>query len=211
MATESQFDLWRKDALGNLRKAGEAFQESAVGDPSIPPGAMHTDDRAMFCISAAELTGQIMVSERLGQLVSILTMSGDERFAQQADRIRTGEQILQRIVDTAEKSDLTVEDELMVSITMAEDWLDPESLVNFAPPEAVEQGRDPQSQEFGEEAINGDEEKDYSDHEQREEEDPHDEDLEEADAAEVAEFDEMAEEEPEEPFDRADEDMRESE
>lgn len=165
MATESQFDLWRKDALGNLRKAGEAFQERAIDDGDIPPGDMRPLDRAEFCLAAAELTGQIMISERLGQLVTMLSMSGDERLAAQAERIRTGEQVLQRIVDTAEKSDLDIEDELIVSVTMAEDWLDPESMVNFASPESVEKGRDQQSKE-------------YADQEEHEEVDPQ-EDLEE--------------------------------
>lgn len=153
MATESQFDRWRKDIAGSIRKGVEA--SAAKGD-----GEVSDADRAWLAINSAAITSNVMVSERLGQIVQILTTSGDDRLVQIAERVRTGEQILSRIVETAEASDLTVEDELMVSITMAEDWLNPEGLVGFATPESVERGTDPQSQEFSEEPINADEEVD---------------------------------------------------
>lgn len=181
MATESQFDLWRKDIVSGIRKAVEASADKNGGEVS-------ESDRAWLAVNSSAVTSNVMIAERLGQIVQLLTQSGDERFVEMSERIRTGEQILGRIVETAETSDLDLEDEVMVSITMAEDWLNPEGVVGFATPESVEKGTDAQSQEFGEP--------------------PPEDDLEEADAAEVAEFDEMAEEEP---FDRAEEDMKEDE
>lgn len=187
MATESQFDIWRKSITSNLRKAGDAAIDRANGE--YGEGQMVPSDRIQIALAAGQMAAETMTAERVGQLVSILTTSGDERFQEMADRIRTGEQILGRIVETAEKSDLELDDEVMVSITMAEDWLNPEGVVGFATPESVEKGTDAQSQEFADVV-------------------PPEDDLEEADAAEVAEFDEMAEEEP---FDRAEEDMKEDE
>lgn len=142
MATESQFDGWRKNVLGNLRKAGEAFTETAHQEID-PEAEMHPSDRAKLCLAFAQATGQIMVAERIAQVTQAL-YADDETMQAANERVRTGEQIIQRMVDLFGDVESLDEGQTVV-LTMAEDWLDPEGLVKFSTPEAVEAGQDPHS------------------------------------------------------------------
>lgn len=141
MATESQIDLWRRNIRTNINKAGEAAEKAAHNEEGEPvdPG-----DRMRLAIASATIASNLIIGERLGQILQAL-YSDDETLEKAMERTRTGEQVVQRIVDAVNSGDLELGDEAMITVTMAEDWLDPGGLVGFATPEAVEQGRDPHS------------------------------------------------------------------
>lgn len=141
MATESQIDLWRRDIRSNLNKAGAAAKD--IGE--LEDGEIRPSDRMKLALASATVASNLVIGERLGQILQAL-YSDDETLEKAMERVRTGEQVVQRIVDAISSGELELSEEAMVTVTMAEDWLDPEGLVGFATPEAVEQGRDPHSQ-----------------------------------------------------------------
>lgn len=146
MATESQIDLWRRDIRSNLNKAGAAAKDKALDAQAEvgTDGEISFSDRMCLALASATVASNLIIGERLGQIVQAL-YSDDETLEKAMERTRTGEQVIQRIVDAINNGELELSDEAMITVTMAEDWLNPEGLVGFATPEAVEQGRDPHS------------------------------------------------------------------